>query len=112
SADRHSMTMFFPSTYPRSRSPWRNASMRYGFAERGKERRKPIRGTFVGCCASAITPRASNTIATRIDGAAAFFIARISFRVVIYHADRGKEKRILQGEATGTSRVGKTRFRE
>ena len=34
SADRHSMTMFFPSTYPSSRRPCRNASVRAGEVER------------------------------------------------------------------------------
>ena len=33
SAYRHSMTMIFPSTYPSSRRPWRNASMRAEPAE-------------------------------------------------------------------------------
>ena len=33
SAYRDSMTMFFPSTYPSSRRPWRNASMRSETAE-------------------------------------------------------------------------------
>jgi hypothetical protein len=35
SAYRDSMTMFFPSTYPSSRSRWRNASMRADTAEAG-----------------------------------------------------------------------------
>ena len=47
--------MFFPSTYPSSRSPCRKASMRSGKTE-GEVVRNPIRGTFVGCCASAIAP--------------------------------------------------------
>ena len=46
--------------------------------------RKPIRETFFACCASAITPRASNTTATRIDVIVAFFITHIVSRV-IYH---------------------------
>ena len=58
--------------------------------------RYPIRGTFFGCCASAITPRASNTTATRIDGTAAFFIAHL-VSSVIYHADRDKGKCDLHG---------------
>jgi hypothetical protein len=45
--------------------------------------RYPIRGTFVGCCASAITPRASNTTATRIDDTRAFFIAHLILDVLI-----------------------------
>ncbi len=53
SADRHSMTMFFPSTYPSSRRPCRNASMRAELAEREAPVRYPIRGIFAGCCASA-----------------------------------------------------------
>src|SRR4029453_9332169 len=88
---RHSITMFFPSTYPSSRSPCRNASMRAGLVEGELRPRYPIRGIFVGCCASAITPKASNTTATRIDGTAAFFIAHL-VSSVIYHADRDKGK--------------------
>ena len=53
SADRLSMTMFFPSTYPSSRRPWRNASVRAVLAEGEPGLRRPIRGIFVGCCASA-----------------------------------------------------------
>src|SRR5262245_32820113 len=74
SAARHSMTMFFPSTYPSSRSPWRNASMRYGFAERGKERRKPIRATFFGCCASA-GKESTRSVAHRTKPKMVFLIA-------------------------------------
>src|SRR4030095_12316324 len=91
SQDRHSMTRFFPSTYPRSRIPCRNASTRSALTERGTPARYPIRGTFFGCCASAITPRASNTTATRIDGTAAFFILHL-VSSDIYHADRDKGK--------------------
>src|SRR5262249_11063791 len=47
------MRMFFPSTYPSSRRPCRNASMRAGVEEGKAETRYPIRGTFVGCWASA-----------------------------------------------------------
>jgi hypothetical protein len=59
--------------------------------------RYPIRWTFFGCCASAITPTASNTTATRIDGTAAFFIPHL-VSGVIYHADRDKGKCDLHGE--------------
>ena len=52
SESRHSMTMFFPSTYPSSRSPCRNASTRAWAPPR-----YPIRGIFVGCCASAVKLR-------------------------------------------------------
>src|SRR5215510_318587 len=91
SADRHSMIMFFPSTYPSSRRPCRNASMRARLADGEVALTYPIRGTFFGCCASAVTPKASNTTATRIDGTAAFFIAHL-VSSVIYHADRDKGK--------------------
>jgi hypothetical protein len=47
-------------------------------------------------CASAITPTASNTTATRIDGTAAFFIAHL-VSSVIYHAEENKEK-VIDGE--------------
>jgi hypothetical protein len=51
----------------------------------------PTLAILAGCCASAITPRASNTTATKIDGTAAFFIAHL-VSSVIYHADVNKEK--------------------
>ena len=63
--------------------------------------RKPIRETFFGCCASAVTPRASNTTTTRIDGTAAFFIAHL-VSSVIYHVDRDKGKCDLRRKATGS----------
>src|SRR6266481_865293 len=45
--------MFWPSIYPRSRSPCRNAS-RWAAVDEGEPLcRTPIRGTFFGCCASA-----------------------------------------------------------
>src|SRR5215471_10786372 len=53
SACRYSMTMFFPSTYPSSRRPSWNASVRGASAEGKPPLRYPIRGIFVGCCASA-----------------------------------------------------------
>src|SRR5206468_798424 len=53
SAYRYSMTMFFPSTYPRSRRPWRNASRRVGTLEGKVVLKNPIREIFGGCCASA-----------------------------------------------------------
>ena len=46
------MMMFFPSMYPSSRKPWRNASMRVELAEGLGATRYPIRGIFFGCCAS------------------------------------------------------------
>ena len=52
SAHRHSMTMFFPSTYPSSRRPCRNASMRAASTEGDVAARNPIRQTFFACCAS------------------------------------------------------------
>src|ERR1043166_1232635 len=70
--------------------------MRLRSEDEEKPDRKPIRGTFFACCASAITPRASNTTATRIDGIAAFFIAHL-VSSVIYHADRDKGKCDLHG---------------
>ena len=54
SACRYSMTMFLPSSYPSSRRPCRNASVRAATAEGEVVFRYPIRGIFVGCCASAI----------------------------------------------------------
>src|SRR6266481_3802964 len=44
--------MFWPSIYPRSRSPCRNAS-RWAAVDEGEPLcRTPIRGTFPVCCAS------------------------------------------------------------
>ncbi len=62
SANRHSMTMFLPSSYPSSRSPWRNASVRAINAEAGVSSSNPIRGTFAGCCASARMPGARSVV--------------------------------------------------
>src|SRR5438445_9722118 len=56
SAYRYSMTMLFPSTYPSSCRPCRNASWRAELTEEGVVSRNPIRGTFFGCCASALAP--------------------------------------------------------
>ena len=55
-----------------------------------------MRKIFPACCASTITPRASSTTATRIDGTAAFFIAHL-ISSVIYHVDRDKGKCDLHG---------------
>jgi hypothetical protein len=49
--------------------------MRPALAEAEPPPRNPIRGTFVGCCASAITPTASGTTTKRIDKTPAFLIA-------------------------------------
>src|SRR5262249_21001683 len=52
---RHSMKMFFPSTYPSSRRPCLNGSMR-AVLEEGEgppATRYPMRATFPVCCASA-----------------------------------------------------------
>jgi hypothetical protein len=51
SADRHSMRMAFPSTYPISRRPCRNASVRADITDKGTAVRNPIRGMFDGDCA-------------------------------------------------------------
>src|SRR6266849_4423130 len=51
--------MFFPSMYPRFRSPCRSASaLESGVVGVGSALAdtNPIRGTFPGCCASAFTP--------------------------------------------------------
>src|SRR5262245_63674211 len=52
------MTMFLSSTYPSSRRPCRNASMRSDSTEGEVAPSKPIRGIFAGCCASAETQSA------------------------------------------------------
>jgi hypothetical protein len=58
--------------------------------------RYPIRGTFFGCCAAAMTATASSTTALRIDARQAFFIAHPVLDVT-YHADGNKEK-VIYGE--------------
>ena len=62
SACRRSMTIFFPSTYPSSRRPCWNASMRGAITAAEEVMRKPIRGIFVGCCAVATAPHIANAI--------------------------------------------------
>jgi hypothetical protein len=51
SAYRYSMRMFFPSTYPSSRSHWRNASTRAERKDATDPSRIPIRGILAVCCA-------------------------------------------------------------
>ena len=53
SACRYSMAMFCPSTWPSSRSPFRNASNLGSSAEEELAVRYPIRCIFFACCASA-----------------------------------------------------------
>src|SRR5437660_11815469 len=53
------MTIFWPSTHPSSRSLCRNASRWDGLSEGDVTPRKPIRGTFPACCASAASVAAS-----------------------------------------------------
>src|SRR6266496_1764945 len=71
--------MFFPSTYPSSCKPlWKALKFSPRGADRGGGKptiRKPIRGTFFGCCASAMTAKASSTTTNRIDKTLAFLIA-------------------------------------
>src|SRR5215207_5615964 len=57
SAQRTSMAMFLPSTYPRSRRPERNASIRLPNLEAEVDPRNPIR--TVCCCARAETGQAA-----------------------------------------------------
>src|SRR5262245_54501571 len=65
SAYRYSIATSFPSTCPRSRRPCRNASARAETADGEGALRNPIRGTFVGCWASAIPtiPKSERKIA-------------------------------------------------
>ena len=65
SANRDSMTRFFPSTHPSARKPWRSASRRAGLDDGYAAPRKPMRRSFSGCCASTITATASSITATR-----------------------------------------------
>src|SRR5262245_3298685 len=52
------MAIFFPSACPSSYRPFLNASMRVAMKGAEIAVRNPIRGTFVGCCASANVPAA------------------------------------------------------
>src|SRR4030095_11144987 len=74
SANRDSMTRFFPSTHPSARTPWRSASRRAGLDDGYAAPRKPMRRSFSGCCASTITATARSTTTNRIDEARAFLI--------------------------------------
>ena len=68
--------MFFPSTYPSSRRPCRNALTRSA-EERKEAPRYPIRGIFFGCCASALAPHiASVTTRATIPTNFRFWILR------------------------------------
>src|ERR1043166_417792 len=60
------MPMFFPSTYPSSRKPSRNASMRAESEEAEPATRTPMRGTFFGCSAHAEKQNAKSTAETSI----------------------------------------------
>jgi len=53
SADRYSMVRFFPSIHPSLRISCQNASHRTALPEAVLGSRKPMRGTFPVCCASA-----------------------------------------------------------
>ena len=65
SAYRYSMTMFFPSMYPSSLRPCRNASMRAGETEGEVGLRYAMRGIFVVCCAS-VGKQSAKSIALRV----------------------------------------------
>src|SRR5215470_7946217 len=75
--------MSFPSTYPRSRRPWRNASVRAAMEETEEAVKNPIRGTFLCCCASAMAATASNAPANRIDARAVFLNGRLIWALFI-----------------------------
>jgi len=107
SAHRYSITTFSPSTYPKSRSPCTNAWARCPVVAGDPGSTKPIRGTFFGCCASAVTATAISTAKNRIDTTRAFFIAHT---FVMYHAGciRGKLRFTTEGDRYSSS--GKTRF--
>ncbi len=68
--------------------------------KQGVSVKKTIRGISFCCCASAITPTASNATATRIDGTAAFFITH-PVPSVIYHAERSG----LSNEVLGQTEI-------
>jgi len=77
--------------------------------EREVRLRNPTRGTFVGCCASAITPTASCTATTRTDKRAALFIAHFA-RERTYHAGGNSENDYLQQKGNQIRRGEKTNF--
>src|SRR5262249_9879836 len=57
------MTIFWPSTHPSSRRLCRNASSRGGLSEGDVRLRRPIRGIFPACCASAASGAVSRQAA-------------------------------------------------
>src|SRR5215471_7746693 len=61
SANRYSMVIFFPSIHPSLLSSCRKVSMRTALPEALLESRKPMRGTFPGCCALATAPVTTST---------------------------------------------------
>ena len=101
------MIMFFPSTYPGRAGLVGMRLKLVELAERLLVLRYPIRWTFFGCCASAVTATASSTTTNRIDKTPAFFIAHI-----IRYVSRGtvlEETEIYDGRRQYSS-SGKTRF--
>jgi hypothetical protein len=86
-------------------SPFNVAMFAQPIEEAEPNDKKPIRGTFFACCASAITPRTSNTTTTRIE-TAAFFIARTSFRALFITPIEIKESLIYtaNGDRDSSSR--------
>jgi hypothetical protein len=74
--------------------------MRSAIEEGGLPLRYPIRGTFSACCASAISPKASTTIAIRIDSAVAFFISYL-VRVLLIRLIEEKKSVIYDGKRPG-----------
>ena len=106
SRDRHSMTMFFPSMYPRSRRPMPKC---LGRGRRGRNGATPSKISYprdflrllrLGCHSKS----KQLPLQQRLMSTAAFFIAHL-VSSVMYHADRDKGKCDLQRKATGISRV-------
>src|SRR5262249_2654091 len=64
SANRYSMVIFFPSIHPSLLNSCRNASKRTAIPEAVLLSRKPMRGTFPVCCASASERFAKKRIAS------------------------------------------------
>src|SRR5262245_54013563 len=67
------MVIFFPSIHPSLFSPCRKASMRTALPEALLGSRRPMRGTFPGCCASA-GKQSAKSKALRVKTATFFFI--------------------------------------
>src|ERR1041384_1860946 len=103
SAERHSIMMFLPSTYPSSRRPWRNASVRAVMAEAGASSWNPMRGIFI-CAWTELTVASEIAVSSEAEIVPNFeFIADLSSRLSNHlvrscqHVGRNSQPDLLGG---------------